>query len=235
MSSCTVFDNPRRAKCNISCQTFMEFKHIFQHGCSFHFRLILICIIFGIHSEILRTGANSPQSEEECKGKVNIYLAGYITLLAVICVIDCLVCYTSSRGRIFEVHKRQAVVPLLYVRCGLLIIELTWTILGFIWMFSEEVRENCHSMPTKRLAQGVVIFNFLFMIGIFVTVYFAFDSAGRLWPRMESTGNAKGNYGSIDKEIKAHYEKKWEKSLRYLFCCTKLESSVENVFAFVSR
>ena len=201
----------------------------------FSFRCILICIIFGIHSEILRTGAYSPPSEAECKGKVNIYLLGYIILLAVTSIIECLLCFTSSRGKIFEVEKRQAIIPLLYVRFALFIIELTWQLLGFVWIFSSEVLDNCQSMPTKRLAQGVVIFNFLFMISIFVVVYFAFDSAGRLWPKMQSSGDRKSRYGAIDNQIRTHYEKKWEKSVRSLFCCTKKESSMENVFAFVSR
>ena len=198
-------------------------------------RLTLVCIIFGIHSELLHSGPDSSTLEAECKGKVNIYLVGYITLLAIISIIDLLVCYTSSRGKIFEIHKRHAIVPLLYVRFGLLLIEITWQILGFVWVFSHQARENCQNVWTKRLAQGVVIFNFLFMIGVFAYVYLVFDSAGRLWPKLQSPNKGRSQYGIIDDQIKTHYEKKWEKSLRALFCCTKMESSVESVFPFVSR
>ena len=95
--------------------------------------------------------------------------------------------------------------------------------------------DNCPSMLTKRLAEGAVICGCLFMVGTLVVIYAAFDSAGRLWPKRQSYADRTSRYGAIDIQIRTHYEKKWEKSLRALFCCTKKESSMENVFSFVSR
>ena len=152
-----------------------------------------------------------------------------------ISIIECLLCFSSSRGTIFEEDKRQAVVPLLYVRFGLFLVELTWQLIGFIWIFSSHASDNCPSILTKRLAEGAVICSCLFMIGTFFVIYIAFDSAGRLWPKMQSSRDRASRYGAIDIQIRTHYEKKWEKSVRALFCCTKKESSMENVFSFVSR
>eukprot|EP00795_Rhopilema_esculentum_P005103 gene5103-221_t len=197
--------------------------------------LLLISIIFGIYAEILQTDPSSTTPEIVCKSKVNIYLIGYIVLLIIIAIMDALISFSSSRGTVFELHKRTAVVPLLYVRAGLFIIELTWQILGFVWIFSSSVRHNCYSMPTKTLAQGVVIFNLLFMVGSLVPIYFFFDSAGHLWQKLHSAKDKGSAYGAINKEIRDKYERKWEKSCKALFCCSKVESSQENVFGFVSR
>ena len=194
----------------------------------------MISIIFGIYSELLSTKDNLPFAETECRGKVNIYLVGYIALLIIVAIMDCLVCFASSRGRVFELHKRRSVVPLIYIRFALFIIELIWLVLGFTWIFGKQMRQHCHDMATRRLSQGIVIFNLLFVIGVLVTMYFIFDSAGRLWPKLSSKNSRKSQYGAIQKQIKAQYEKKWEKSCKALFCCTKIESSQDNVFGFVS-
>eukprot|EP00112_Aurelia_sp_Birch-Aquarium-sp1_P019699 Seg493.3 transcript_id=Seg493.3/GoldUCD/mRNA.D3Y31 product="Sn1-specific diacylglycerol lipase alpha" protein_id=Seg493.3/GoldUCD/D3Y31 len=196
--------------------------------------LIVISTVFGVYSDLLSTKGNLPFQETECRGKVNIYLVGYIALLIIVAVMDCLICFASSRGRVFELHKRRSVVPLIYIRFALFIIELIWLVLGFTWIFGKQMRQHCHDMATRRLSQGIVMFNFLFVIGVLVTMYFIFDSAGRLWPKLSSKNSRKSQYGAIHKQIRAQYEKKWEKSCKALFCCTKIESSQDNVFGFVS-
>ncbi len=192
--------------------------------------------MFGIHGELLKpTDAGvSNNPEMECKGKVSIYLVGYIALLFIIAIMDFLICFASSRGSIFEVEKRSAVVPLLYIRLALFIVEIAWLALGIYWIFVDDLRHYCHSVPTKRLSQGVVIFNILFLIGVLISVYISFDPAGKLWSQLHASKSRKSHYGAINQQIRAKYEKKWEKSCKALFCCTKVESSQDNIFGFVS-
>ena len=169
----------------------------------------------------------------ECRGKITIYLVGYISLLVVVAIMDCLICYASSRGGIFEVEKRRPVVPLLYIRLALFILELGWLALGIYWIFTDA--RHCQDVSMKRLSQGVVVFNILFLLGVLVSVYVSFDPAGRLWSKLNASTSRKSQYGAINQQIMEANERKWEKSCRALFCCTKVETSGGNVFSFVSR
>ncbi len=204
---------------------------------NFPFRLVLLVIMFGIHHQLLKPtdAGNHVNPEIECKGKVSIYLVGYISLLLIIAVMDLLICFASSRGSIFEVEKRRPVVPLLYLRLALFIVEAAWLGLGIYWIFIDDLRNHCKSMPTKRLSQGVVVFNILFLIGVLISVYMSFDPAGKLWSQLNSKKSRKSQYGAINRQIRAEYEKNWEKSCKALFCCTKVESAEDNIFGFVSR
>eukprot|EP00794_Sanderia_malayensis_P012703 gene12703-14007_t len=179
---------------------------VFPFGISFVLRvswLIILIIMFAIHGDLLKPSyaAMKDNPEMECKGKVSIYLIGYISLLCIVAIVDSLICYSSSRGSIFEMEKRSAVVPLLYVRLTFLLVEIAWLVL----------------------------------VGVLITLYMSFDSAGRLWSKLNTaTPASETRYGAINSRIQAHYEKKWEKSCKALFCCTKFESSDGNIFGFVS-
>ena len=199
----------------------------------FVFRLLMVVVVFAVHLSF-KPGMNKSFYQHSF---VNIYFYVYIGVLILSSLNDMVIAFISSRGTIFDKEKRKNVPKCLYLRLVIFIFEAGWAVYGCIKIFAE-TRDLDGSY--KWLSEAIVVFNLIWVAGGFVIVGFSFDSAGRIWYKLDRKASSGKKYGSVDtvefnKRIVDEYENSWLKTCRLLFCCTKAETARDNVLLFASK
>ena len=230
-----------KMSCGISGYWFLKFWFLYTgFYCivtlflSLFCRMVTVTICVAVAVDFRQSFGNL----RDCESQVVIYLIGQILLLLVSVIMDALVVCVSGRGSIFEDHLRKGLAPLLYTRLALYFVELIWLGLSIAWVLVNRHQRNCPNSLDQILAQVIVIFNILFLVGVIITIYMYFDPAGRLWSKFKTSRKTRSSqYGSIDFNdlIRQRYETELDRTCRALFCCTKIESSKDNIFGFISR
>ena len=199
----------------------------------FFYRFILVAVIFGIHL------SSSHSSGVTCNNRyIHLYFYVYLAVLFTSFVNDAIITFISSRGTIFEKEKRSHIAKLLYLRLALLLFEAGWVIYGCYQIFGPNI--SCSNNYDRWLLKAVVIFNFIWVVGCIVVLALSFDSAGKIWYRLDKKVSTGKKYGSMDtldfdKRIREKNESSWVKSCRLLFCCTTAETSKDNVLLFAAK
>lgn len=197
--------------------------------------LVVVAVVFGIH---ITSNHDKQKSASLCKYQmIHIYFFVYMGILFLSAVNDLIITYISSRGTIFDSERRKHIPKLLYIRLAILIFEAAWAGVGIHYIFNKG--KICFDNHDAWLPQAVVIFNLIWVVFSLLSMYLTFDSAGKLWYKLDKKTRRK-KYGSVDtlefqRKIVDKYESEWHKTCKLLFCCTKTETSKDNVLLLASR
>lgn len=110
---------------------------------------------------------------------VRVYLLGEIAFLAVSILFMLIIIKLSSKGSIMETHARKYVEPLLTVKILFLLPEISWNILGSLWLFGPYVKCD-YEHYTMNVTQALVVFDWI-LIGLAILgLLVIFDPLGSL-------------------------------------------------------
>ncbi|XP_043519402.1 diacylglycerol lipase-beta-like isoform X2 [Frieseomelitta varia] len=110
---------------------------------------------------------------------VRVYLLGEVAFLAVSILFMLIVIKLSSKGSIMETHARKYVEPLLTVKILFLLPEISWNILGSLWLFGPYVKCD-YEHYTMKVTQALVVFDWI-LIGLAILgLLVIFDPLGSL-------------------------------------------------------
>ncbi|XP_076236236.1 diacylglycerol lipase-beta [Calliopsis andreniformis] len=146
---------------------------------------------------------------------VRVYLLGQISLLVVSLLLMLIIARLSARGAIMETRARKYVEPLLTVKILLLLPEISWNVIGSLWMFGPKV-ECGYDHYTTSVVQALVLFDWI-LIGLTVFgLALIFDPLGSM---------ANKNLESLDEHSKA--SSIWLRRFKFLWWMQKDEGANE--------
>lgn len=174
------------------------------------------------------------------KETLHYYFFAYLALLFLSTLNDAVVAGISSRGSIFDKERRKCISKFLYVRAFILTLEAATGIFGCYIVFDKQ--KQCFTGSTQTLSKFATLFNIFWVFGCLVIMWITFDSAGSIFYALErkSINKTPKKYRSIDtldfeEIITKKNEKYWNRTCKLMFCCTKTESSRDNVLLFASK
>ncbi|XP_053682831.1 uncharacterized protein LOC128733182 [Sabethes cyaneus] len=172
---------------------------------------------------------------------------GYLVILGLCALLELAICIVSMRGSILDTGPRVAMPYLLYIRILVMLVDLTWLILGVVWMRDHYL--DCPIQEPKETILAVIICNLLVIFSMVTTIWCTFDPAGRSWVKMKKyqrsmrESESRFNYkrsGSRSrnwrqrKVIRA-YQDSWDHRCRLLFCCMGNSDRSRNSFTDIAR
>ncbi|XP_058444462.1 diacylglycerol lipase-alpha isoform X1 [Malaya genurostris] len=175
------------------------------------------------------------------------FQVGYLGILGLCALLELAICIVSMRGSILDTGPRVIMPYLLYIRILVMLLDLSWLILGIIWMKDHYL--DCPIQEPKETMLAVIICNLLVIFSMFTTIWCTFDPAGRSWVKMKKyqrsmrESESRFNYkrsGSRSrnwrqrKVIRA-YQDSWDHRCRLLFCCMGNSDRSRNSFTDIAR
>lgn len=162
-------------------------------------------------------------------------------------LLEIAICIVAMRGSILDMEPRAVMPYLLYTRVLVMMVDLTWLILGAIWL--KDHYFECPIQEPKGTMVAVVICNLLVIFSMFTTIWCTFDPAGRSWVKMKKyqrsmresesrfyykrSGSRSRNWRQR-KVIRA-YQDSWDHRCRLLFCCMGNSDRSRNSFTDIAR
>ncbi|XP_039297973.1 diacylglycerol lipase-alpha [Nilaparvata lugens] len=172
---------------------------------------------------------------------------GYALILLGSAVLDLMISFVAMRGGILEVEARAPMRYLIYLRLGVMVIEMIWLTLAVIWLSIHY--QGCPIEGAKEVFLGMVICSWLVVLSVILTAWCAFDSAGRSWVKMKKfqrsmkesesrfqykrSGNRTRNWRQ--RKVLRAYQDSWDHRCRLLFCCMRNSDRNKNSFADIAR
>ncbi|KZC11064.1 Sn1-specific diacylglycerol lipase beta [Dufourea novaeangliae] len=146
---------------------------------------------------------------------VRVYLLGQVAFLVLTMLLMLIIVRQSAKGSIMETQARKYVEPLLTVKILLLLPEISWNILGSIWMFGGRV-ECSYDHYTITVVQALVLFDWI-LIGLTIFgLALMFDPLGSMGDK---------NLDSLAEHSKASHI--WLRRFKFLWWMRKDESANE--------
>ncbi|XP_033630126.1 sn1-specific diacylglycerol lipase beta-like isoform X2 [Asterias rubens] len=190
---------------------------------SFLFRILWLTAVFVVYT--------SRVSFLECHGRdlLMTYLIGLMTILSVTICLEFIVVYISAQGSIFNASPRRHLPLFLYVRVFVFIIEILFSILGAIWMFSEFEFDKTNSCERNivRLVQAAVIISWVLLFVVCVSVLVLFNP----WHHDHRDGDDNGEEEHV---INPAVQLKWEQRCKMLCCCAGKDDNSQVAYAEVA-
>ncbi|XP_055605108.1 diacylglycerol lipase-alpha [Uranotaenia lowii] len=192
-------------------------------------------------------GVFSYDRSVRCVELLWFFQIGYLGILGLCILLEVAICIVSMRGSILDTGPRAAMPYLLYSRVLVMLLDLTWLILGAIWMKDHYV--DCPIEEPKKIMVAVIVCNMLMIFCMITTIWCTFDPAGRSWVKMKKyqrsmrESESRFNYkrsGSRSrnwrqrKVIRA-YQDSWDHRCRLLFCCMGNSDRSRNSFTDIAR
>ncbi|XP_067000117.1 diacylglycerol lipase-alpha [Anabrus simplex] len=162
-------------------------------------------------------------------------------------LLELIISVIAMRGSILDTEPRASMQYLLYVRLGIMAVELVWLSLGVVWITRHY--QDCPVDRAKQAALGIVICNWCVLLSVLITVWCTFDAAGRSWVKMKEyqrsmresesrfqykrSGTRHRNWRQR-KVIRA-YQDSWNHRCKLLFCCMGNSDRNRNSFADIAR
>ncbi|XP_075218002.1 inactivation no afterpotential E [Lycorma delicatula] len=153
----------------------------------------------------------------------------------------------AMRGGILDVEARAPMKYLIYLRLGVMIIEMAWLTLAVVWLSVHY--QDCPIEGVKEAFLGMVICSWLVVLSVMLTAWCAFDTAGRSWVKMKKyqrsmkesesrfqykrSGNRTRNWRQ--RKVLRAYQDSWDHRCRLLFCCMRNSDRNKNSFADIAR
>ncbi|XP_062538021.1 diacylglycerol lipase-alpha isoform X2 [Armigeres subalbatus] len=193
------------------------------------------------------TGVFQYDRSVRCIELLWFFQIGYITILCCCILLEVAICIVSMRGSILDMEPRAIMPHLLYTRVLVMLVDLTWLILGIVWLKDHYL--ECPIQEPKETMIAVIICNLLVIFSMFTTIWCTFDPAGRSWVKMKKyqrsmrESESRFNYkrsGSRSrnwrqrKVIRA-YQDSWDHRCRLLFCCMGNSDRSRNSFTDIAR
>ncbi|XP_012940156.1 diacylglycerol lipase-alpha [Aplysia californica] len=119
----------------------------------------------------------------ECTVDLRDLILGHIVIVSVSIVLETVIAIVSTRGSILTQSPRASIEYLLYARLVVGLVELAWLILGAVW--ASRHYSTCSPAAAKEALLGVMVFNWLMVLLLFICLWCSFDSAGRKWVKMK--------------------------------------------------
>ncbi|RZF32805.1 hypothetical protein LSTR_LSTR011451 [Laodelphax striatellus] len=169
---------------------------------------------------------------------------GYSLILLGSAVLDLMISFVAMRGGILEVEARAPMRYLIYLRLGVMVIEMIWLTLAVVWLSIHY--QGCPIEGAKEVfLYSMVICSWLVVLSVMLTAWCAFDSAGRSWVKMKKfqrsmkesesrfqykrSGNRTRNWRQ--RKVLRAYQDSWDHRCRLLFCCMRNTDRNKNSFA----
>ncbi|XP_074594649.1 inactivation no afterpotential E isoform X2 [Brevipalpus obovatus] len=180
-----------------------------------------------------------------CMRHLHELVIGYLVLLSGSLVVEICIAWVSCRGSIMDTKPRSSIQYILYVRAGILFVEIFWTIFALMWIVNNY--QTCIFGFPRDLLIGIVICNCFIFVSIVVTMWCTFDAAGRSWVKMQQyqdsmrDGNSKySNVSSFCSHFKRkamrQYQDSWNRRCELLFCCiANSDRHQQNSFAEIAK
>ncbi|KAG0416425.1 hypothetical protein HPB47_006439, partial [Ixodes persulcatus] len=183
--------------------------------------------------------------EVACISDLQGHMLGYIVILSGCVVVEGFISWVSMRGSILDTAPRASMQYLLYVRLGILLVEVSWLVVGVIWVSNHY--DSCPMGLAKDAVLGIIVCNWCVLLSVLVTVWCTFDRAGRTWVKMKryqrSLKDGKLRYkrsGSSHRNWRhrkavREYQDSWNKRCRLLFCCMGTNDRNRNSFTEIAK
>ncbi|XP_069685580.1 diacylglycerol lipase-alpha isoform X2 [Periplaneta americana] len=175
------------------------------------------------------------------------HILGYLAILTGSLLVELFISVVAMRGSILDTEARAPMRYLLYIRLGIMMVELVWLVLGVMWLTYHY--HDCPVEGAKEAILGIVICNWCVMLSVLITVWCTFDTAGRSWVKMKKyqrsmreaesrfqykrSGTRHRNWRQR-KVIRA-YQDSWDHRCRLLFCCMRNSDRNRNSFTDIAR
>ncbi|KAF0309047.1 Sn1-specific diacylglycerol lipase alpha [Amphibalanus amphitrite] len=186
-------------------------------------------------------------SEVPCQSQLWEYILGYLIILSGCLLLEACIVGVSMRGSILETAPREATQYLIYIRLGVMVVEMAWLVVGVIWLV--KYYHSCQAPTAKEALIGAVICNWISVTSAFIMVWCTFDPAGRSWVKMKNyqrtmkDGQKKYQYkrsGSHhrnwrQRKVLRAYRDSWDNRCRMLFCCMDRSDRNQNSFADIAQ
>ncbi|XP_064490017.1 diacylglycerol lipase-alpha-like isoform X2 [Ornithodoros turicata] len=184
-------------------------------------------------------------SVASCLEELQEHLLGYVILLSGCVLVEAAICCVSMRGSILDTQPRAPMQYLLYVRLGILLVEVSWLVVGVVWV--SKYYHDCPMGAAREAVLGIIVCNWCVLLSVLVTVWCTFDAAGRTWVKMKryqrSLRDAKLRYrrsGSSHRNWRhrkavREYQDSWNKRCRLLFCCMGTNDRNRNSFTEIAK
>ncbi|KAL1480575.1 hypothetical protein MTO96_050915, partial [Rhipicephalus appendiculatus] len=180
-----------------------------------------------------------------CVSDLQQHMLGYCVILSGCVVVEACISWVSMRGSILDAAPRASMQHLLYVRLGILVIEVCWLVVGVIWVSKHY--DSCPMGVAKDAILGIIVCNWCVLLSVLVTVWCTFDRAGRTWVKMKRyqrslqdgklrykrSGNSQRNWRH--RKAVREYQDSWNKRCRLLFCCMGTNDRNRNSFAEIAK
>lgn len=169
---------------------------------------------------------------------------GYVVSLAVGLILETVLFWVSLRGTILETAPRVSVQYILYIRLAVLLFELSWQIVGVVWLANHYL--SCPAEVQKKVTLAMNICNWLILLVIGIMVWCTYDHAGGKWVKMkrfqeslkERQKRNKRPSGRRNwrqrKTIRA-YEESWDRRFNILCCCVERKNNNRNTIAEIAK
>lgn len=160
---------------------------------------------------------------------LRLFLIGGMAILGVTLIVTVLLVCHSSRGTMMITEPRKHVPNLIVARVMLGIPELSWNIMGTVWLVNGQVK--CEdATPLPILMKALVIYTWVAMGLIFIGILLLFDSMKR--PSRQGSGDS--SYLLESTSLGTHYIQLWEKRCRFLCCLTVRDENSSEAFKNVA-
>lgn len=180
-----------------------------------------------------------------CVSDLQEHMLGYCVILSGCVVVEACISWVSMRGSILDAAPRASMQYLLYVRLGILLVEVSWLVVGVIWVSKHY--DSCPMGVAKDAVLGIIVCNWCVLLSVLVTVWCTFDRAGRTWVKMKRyqrslkdgklrykrSGNSQRNWRH--RKAVREYQDSWNKRCRLLFCCMGTNDRNRNSFAEIAK
>ncbi|GAB6029644.1 hypothetical protein CHUAL_005379 [Chamberlinius hualienensis] len=210
---------------------------------------IFLCVMHTVWVIVLSTVLATYDfgGAQSCVSGLYEHLLGYVVILCGCILVEASIAWVSLRGTILETAPRASMHYLLYIRLGVLFVEIGWQIFGVIWL-----SQHYHSCPigsAKDVTLGLQICNICVFLSVLVTIWCTFDAAGRSWVKMKNyqkslkDSKTKFNYkrsGSLHRDwrhrkVVRAYQESWNTRCRLLFCCAGKHDQHRNSFTEIAH
>uniref|UniRef100_A0ABD2WN36 Sn1-specific diacylglycerol lipase beta n=1 Tax=Trichogramma kaykai TaxID=54128 RepID=A0ABD2WN36_9HYME len=129
---------------------------------------------------------------------VRVFLIGEMVILATTSILVVLIVNQSARGSIADTYARRYVQPLLTIKILLVPFEVTWNILGTIWIFSEEIECGAEHY-TLGVVEALVLFDWV-LIGLTILgLALIFDPLGSLGLKDKELEDSIEHHGKVSR------------------------------------
>ncbi|XP_021926065.1 sn1-specific diacylglycerol lipase alpha isoform X2 [Zootermopsis nevadensis] len=200
--------------------------------------IVVLCVMLGI-VEFDRS--------VRCVSLLWEHMVGYLAILTSSLLVEFFISVVAMRGSILDTEARAPMQYLLYIRLGIMLMEIVWLVLGVTWLTYHY--NDCPVEGAKEAILGIVICNWCVLLSIVITVWCTFDAAGRSWVKMKKyqrsmresesrfqykrSGTRHRNWRQR-KVIRA-YQDSWDHRCRILFCCMRNSDRNRNSFTDIAR
>ncbi|XP_050581951.1 diacylglycerol lipase-beta-like isoform X1 [Bombus affinis] len=167
--------------------------------------IVTVCVRYYEHTWSCQSGGEL----------VRVYLLGEVAFLVVSILFMLIITRLSAKGSIMETHARKHVEPILTVKILLLLPEISWNILGSLWLFGSNVKCS-YEHYTIMITQALVFFDWI-LIGLTIFgLALIFDPLGLLSKKhLESSVE----YGKLSRN--------WQRRFKFLWWMRKDENANE--------